>query len=41
MLTDIIAAYSRKLVDKEITKTATTEDTLITIKRALEENNVT
>ncbi|NFM78786.1 transposase family protein [Clostridium botulinum] len=41
MLTDIIAVYSIKLVDKEITKTATAKDTLITIKRALEENNVT
>ncbi len=36
MLTDIIDVYSRKLVDKKIIKTATIEDFLSAIKRALE-----
>ncbi len=41
MLTDIIDVYTRKLVGKEITKTATTNDALVAIQRALKENNVT
>ncbi|AJA46572.1 insertion element IS407 [Clostridium pasteurianum DSM 525 = ATCC 6013] len=41
MLTDIIDVYSRKLVGREITPTATTEDAKTAVKRALIENNVT
>nr|WP_242851570.1 IS3 family transposase [Clostridium sp. DMHC 10] len=41
MLTDIIDVCSRKLVGREITKTATTNDALKAIKRALIENDIT
>jgi putative transposase len=41
MLTDIIDVYSRKLVGREITKTATTNDAIVAVKRALLENVVT
>lgn len=41
MLTDIIDVYSRKLVGREITKTATTNDAIVAIRRALLENGVT
>lgn len=41
MLTDIIDVHSRKLVGKEITKTATTDDAIAAVKRALLENGVT
>ncbi|WP_330655468.1 IS3 family transposase [Clostridium tyrobutyricum] len=41
MLTDIIDVYSRKLVGREITRTATTEDAKTAVKRALIDNNVT
>ncbi|WP_242842419.1 IS3 family transposase [Clostridium tyrobutyricum] len=41
MLTDIIDVYTRKLVGREITKTATTNDALTAVERALKENNVT
>jgi len=41
MLTDVIDICSRKLVGKEITKTATTNDALKAIKTALLENNIT
>jgi len=41
MLTDIIDVCSRKIVGREITKTATTDDAIIAIKDALIENGVT
>jgi len=41
MLTDIIDVCSRKIVGREITKTATTDDAIIAIKRALTENEIT
>ncbi|WP_253200828.1 IS3 family transposase [Clostridium sp. CF012] len=41
MLTDIIDVCSRKLVGREITKTATTNDALKAVERALIENGVT
>lgn len=40
MLTDIIDVYSRELVGREITKTATTNDALKAIEGALIENNI-
>lgn len=41
MLTHIVDTFSRKLVHREITKTATTNDALTTVKRALIDNKVT
>ncbi|MDW8803213.1 IS3 family transposase [Clostridium sp. A1-XYC3] len=41
MLTDMIDVHSRKLVGREITKTATTNDAIVAVKRALLENEVT
>lgn len=41
MLTDIIDVCSRKIVGREITKTATTDDTITAIKRVLIENGAT
>ena len=41
MLTDIIDVCSRKIVVREITRTATTDDAIVAIKRALIENNIT
>lgn len=41
MLTDIIDVCSRKIVGREITRTATTDDAIVAIKRALIENKIT
>ena len=41
MLTDIIDVCSRKIVGREITQTATTDDAIIAIRRALIENKIT
>ena len=41
MLTDIIDVCSRKIVGREITKTATTDDAITAIKRALIDSGVT